>query len=272
MNIIQRPTAAHSTRGVHRPLLFVLHGTAGTAESTYNTFMNPANKASATIVATREGENWQMVPINRTPWTNGNTNSPTSNLVLSMPAGMDINLITLSIEIEEYPGAGGQGDITEPQFWAVIYALKWMQVENKKLYGYTIPLYPDRIQPHSAIDSKGKPACPGPLFPWDRLYSVCASINGMDLDHVEEYITSQQGNEAQRAYVVSARVYELKTRLTDPKWGESAKQKLGYLTGVVEGVDTPDLVAAKVKAQYAAADYAGVLRYEKIMKDKALLP
>lgn len=271
MDIVPKPVASHSTRGVHRPLLFVLHGIDATATSGYNTFVNVNNKKSSTMIVTRKGEKWQLVPIDRTPWTNGTTKNPTSNLVKSMPAGLDINLISLTIEMEEYTGAGGQGDITEDQFWGVIESLKWMQSEVKRIYGYTIPLYPERIQPHSAIDSVGKPNCPGSLFPWDRLYSVCATINGMDLAHAEEYISSQQDNRPMRAYIVATRIDELNTRLKDPKWGDSAKQKLGWLIGTVAGSDTVDKVVATVKDLYGKKDYDGVLQFEKTMKEKGLL-
>lgn len=271
MNIIERPIASYSSRGVHRPLLFVLHGTDGTASSAYNTFVNKSNGKSSTMIVTRKGEIWHLVPINQAPWTNGTTRNPTSNLVKSMPAGLNINLISLTIEMEEYPGAGGTGEITEEQFWGVIYAMKWMQSEVKRLYGFTIPMYPERIQPHSAIDSTGKPSCPGPDFPWGRLYSVCATVNAMDFLHAAEYIDSQQSNLVTRAYNVAVRVADLKTKLGDPKWGISAQQKLGYLVNIAEGADTVDKVVAKVKALYDGKDYTGVIKFEQTMKEKGLL-
>lgn len=271
MNIVSRPIQAHGNRGVHKPLVFVLHGTAATCGSAMNTFSNPANKKSATMIVTRKGEKWHLVPIDRAPYTNGKTQNPLSNLVKSMPAGMNINLISLTIEMEEYEGNGGKGDITEEQFWAVIESIKWMQSEVKRIYNYNIPLYPDRIIGHHQIDSKGKPNCPGPLFPWNRLYSECAKITDMSLDDAEEYIHAQQDNIAIRAYTIAARVDQLAIRVNDPKWGASAVQKLSWLYGIVEGVNDVQTVASTIKTAYAAKDYETVLKYEKTMKDKALI-
>lgn len=271
MNIIQKPIKAYSARGVHRPLVFVLHGTDGTASSAYNTFVNVANQKSSTMIATRTGELWQLVPVEQAPWTNGTTRNPTSNLIKSMPAGMNINLISLTIEMEEYPGCGGEGDITEAQFWSVVYGIKWMQSEVKRIYGYTIPMYPERIIGHYQIDSTGKPSCPGPLFNWSRMYSECAKITAMSLDDAAEYIASQQDNGSLRAYTIAMRVDDLNKKLTDPKWGASAKQKLSFLLNIVSGADTVDKVVTTVKALYTKKDYDGVLQFEKTMKDKGLI-
>jgi hypothetical protein len=188
-----------------------------------------------------------------------------------MPEGLNMNLVSLTIEMEEYEGNGGKGDITEEQFWAVIESLKYMQSEVKRIYNYTIPLYPDRIIGHSQIDSRGKPNCPGPLFPWNRLYSVCATISDMSLDDAEEYIHAQQDDMPARAYAVAFRIDQLYVRTTDPKWAASAIQKLSWLYDIIPGIADAKKLAETVKTAYANKDYDTVLKYEKTIKDRGLL-
>lgn len=272
MNITQRLVDAHGSRGVHKPLLIVLHIIVGTAGSAYNTFKNTSNKKSSTYITSRNGEIWQCVPLSRAPWTNGTIRNPMSTVVRGIGAAVNPNMYSVTIENEGWEGNGVDGDITEEQFWSLVWLIKKIQLDVLKAYGNRIPLNSERVLGHNQIDSIGKAHCPGVRFPFARLYSELAVIDTMDdLAHVEERISAQQDNKSARAYAIVTRINQLSSRLKDPKWGASASDKLGWLMELLPDASTPEDVVKAVLGYYNEKNYDAVIYFEPLMKEKGLL-
>lgn len=272
MNIVQKLVDNHGSRGVHKPLCIVLHISAGTAGSVYNTFKNADNKKSSTYLTTRKGEVWQFVPIKRTPWTNGNIRNPTSTLVRSI-GPLNPNLYSITIENEGYEGNGVDGNLSEDQFLALCGLIKHIQQEVLDTYGHRIPLTPERIIGHNQIDSVGKSFCPGMNFPWTRLYKELIVADSMTLEHYEERIDSlkQPAKTAQRAYAIAIRINDLSTKLEIQKFIQPATDKLMMMIPLVPNAETIQDVVDYVNRLYNAKQYADLVELEPFMKDKGVL-
>jgi hypothetical protein len=91
------------------------------------------------------------------------------------------------------------------------------------------------------------------------------------MEHVEEYISSQQDNPAGRAYAVVARIKQLIDRVKDPKWGSSAVQKINWIIPLQPDCATPEDLEKAVLGYYNAKQFDAVLAFEKTMKEKGLL-
>lgn len=70
---------------------------------------------------------------------------------------------TIGIEHEEYAGDGEPG-LTEVQYQASLWLHRQLTAK------YSMPIDTEHIVGHYRIDSVDRPNCPGPNFPWDRLF------------------------------------------------------------------------------------------------------
>ncbi|ASS66201.1 N-acetylmuramoyl-L-alanine amidase [Paenibacillus sp. RUD330] len=272
MNIIQKPVKSFSSRGGHIPICIVLHITAGSANSAYNEFKNSGNQKSSTFLTTRSGEVWQFIDIQSKPWTNGNIRNPTAPIIRAN-GPLNPNYYSVTIEQEGYGTSGGDGAITEDQFLALCQLIKHIQTEVKRIYGNTIPLTPERVIGHYQIDSMGKSFCPGPAFPWTRLYKELIVADSMTLEHYEERIDSlkQPAKTAQRAYTIAIRINDLSAKLEVQKFIRAATDKLLLLIPIVPNAETIQDVVDYVNRLYNAKQYADLVEMEPLMKNKGLL-
>lgn len=275
----------HSSRGVHKPLIIVNHITAGSFQSVINTFNNLANDVSSTFLNGRDGRIRQFVDLKNRPKTNGFIRNPSSPIVKQI-GPLNPNYYSISIENEGYAGNGIDGDITEAQFYSLCWLHKWIQTEVIRVFNVRIPLNSTQVIGHFQIDSVQKASCPGPKFPWGRLYTELAIADSMDFDHYEERLNNLQGDGAKRstAYAIAERIQDLGNKLDDPKWGNNAATKLSWLypvMDVVTGEQTPRGVVSRVLAIYKTAMGSGqyspegvrkLLLFEPIMREKGLLP
>jgi N-acetyl-anhydromuramyl-L-alanine amidase AmpD len=283
MQITQKPVPKHGSRGSQAPLAIVNHISAGSMESMYNTFtnMNNGRSASSHFGISREGEIVQYVPIERAAWTQGKVDKPSSTLVKQM--GINPNLYCVSIEHEGYidkdtgERLGIDGDITEAQFWASCWLHKWIQSEVQRIYGRKITLNSFYVIGHYQIDSVDKPNCPGPKFPWSRLYSELAIADTMPLDEYEERIMYKLSDASRRvaAYAIAERIQDLGEKLSGP-WASSARYKLLMLEPVLpliayQGDVTPEGIVDRVLDLYAKAR-EGRFQTEAIRKLLAIEP
>ena len=138
-------------------IAIVSHITAGTFPGCLSWMRNPQAKASAHYLVTRQGKIYQMVRDEDTSWHAGAVNKPSWPLY----DGSNPNRYTIGIEHEALPGER----LTEMQYQATL----WLHKQLIARHG--IPIDEGHIIGHYRIDSVNRPNCPGPGFPWQRLFS-----------------------------------------------------------------------------------------------------
>jgi Negative regulator of beta-lactamase expression len=266
-----------------KPIIIVNHISAGTMQSMYNHFSNPANLASSTFGVSRKGEIVQYLPFELKPWTNGRIQQPTAPIIKELMG--DPNRYSVTIEHEGYANHGLDGNLTEEQFLSTCWLHKHIQTEVLNRFGVRIPLNSHQVIGHCHIDSVGKPFCPGRNFPWTRLYSELAIADKMTMDEYSERIDylSRDGSKRSTAYAIAERVKSLGERLTDPVWGAAARAKLNWLIPVLDhvgGEATPEGIVKRVLELYSTAMGSGryspegvrkLLLFEPIMRERGLL-
>lgn len=157
------PNHYNGRRG-RKPIAIVDHITAGAYPGCLSWMQNPQAQASANYLVTRDGRIFQLVKDEDGAWANGAVNKPNWPLY----DGTNPNLYTLSIEHEGYGGSGGDGSLTEIQYQATLWLHKQLVAK------WSISVDKDHIIGHYRIDSVNRPNCPGPKFPWDRLFQGLA--------------------------------------------------------------------------------------------------
>lgn len=138
-------------------IAIVNHITAGAFPGCLSWMRNPQAKASAHYLITRQGKIYQMVRDEDTSWHAGMVNKPNWSLY----DGTNPNRYTIGIEHECLSG----GLLTEAQYKATV------ELHKMLIAKYNIPIDKDHIIGHYRIDSVNRPNCPGPSFPWGRLFS-----------------------------------------------------------------------------------------------------
>jgi N-acetylmuramoyl-L-alanine amidase len=160
-----------SGRDGHVPCVIVDHISAGTMSSMDGWFTSPANEvSSAHFGVSKTGEIHQYVPIERMAWGNGLTLEAIARAtapIIREHAGVNPNKYTVSIEHE-----GTDGELTEAQFAASVWLHRYIRDEVQRIYGQTIRLDEQHVIGHFQVDPVRKPNCPGPKFPWARLYQT----------------------------------------------------------------------------------------------------
>lgn len=140
-----------------KPIAIVNHITAGLMPGCLSWMCNPASKSSAHYLVTRKGEVYQLVENANTAYHAGIVNKPSWTLY----DNTNPNAYTIGIEHEGQPNE----PLTEAQYQATL-ALHRMLIQK-----HGIPVDRDHIIGHYRIDSVNRPNCPGPKFPWDRLFT-----------------------------------------------------------------------------------------------------
>jgi len=161
MEIKQYPSKNFSGRQGSKIVAIVNHITAGKYPGCRDWLCNPAAKASAHYIVTRDGQIIQLVADINSAWHAGGVNK--SNWPLY--DGVNPNRRTIGIEHEGYTGAGAGGDLTEAQYQATLW------LHRQLIAKHNILVDKDHIIGHYRIDSVNRPNCPGPKFPWDRLFN-----------------------------------------------------------------------------------------------------
>jgi len=143
-------------RAGRKPVAIVNHITAGLYPGCLNWMQNPKAQASAHYLVTKAGQIFHLVKDEDTAWHAGAVNKPNWPLY----DGTNPNRYTIGIEHE-----GLSGDaLTEDQYQATL----WLHKHLVAKWGISVDR--DRIIGHYRIDSVNRPNCPGPRFPWDRLF------------------------------------------------------------------------------------------------------
>lgn len=154
-----------SGRGDYKVIALVDHIMDGSLAGTDAWFNSPDNDGvSAHFGIGKSGEIHQYVKITDVARHAGNVREP--SWVLLNPAA-NPNWYTIGIEHEGHPGE----EMPEAQFQASIALHKWLG------YIFGLTFNQDTVIGHYRIDSVQRSNCPGPTFPWDRLFKTLALPN-----------------------------------------------------------------------------------------------
>ncbi|WP_375104658.1 N-acetylmuramoyl-L-alanine amidase [Paenibacillus sp. RS8] len=171
MEIIQKGNkhTNSSSRDGHIPIMIVDHISGGTMTSMDNWFQSPSNEvSSAHFGVSKTGVIHQYVDIQRMAWANGLSAADSRKAPAALvkeKAPVNPNKYSVSIEHE-----GTDGTLTEAQYAASVWLHQWISSEVERLYGKSIMLDSKHVIGHFQVDPIRKPYCPGPKFPWARLY------------------------------------------------------------------------------------------------------
>ena len=166
MNVKWIGSKNYSSRKGYAICAIMNHIMEGTLAGTASHFNKPGVDASAQYGVGKSGEIHQYVKDEHAAWHAGNVRSP--KIALPHPSNVTPNLYTIGIEWE---GRSGE-PITETQYAAGL-ALHRHLLSNVVVA--TLPLR-QRVIGHSQTNSIDRPNCPGPAFPWERLYKDLASF------------------------------------------------------------------------------------------------
>lgn len=157
MEIIWNPTPNYSSgRNGRVPLAIVDHITSGNFPGCLSWLCNTAAQSSAHYLVNQAGDIYQLVKDEDTAWHAGIVNHPNWSLY----DGTNPNRYTIGIEHE-----GFDGTLTELQYQATL----WLHKQIMARWGISADT--DHIIGHYRIDSVNRPNCPGPNFPWQRLFN-----------------------------------------------------------------------------------------------------
>ncbi len=137
-------------------IAIVDHITAGLMPGCLVWMKNPRAKVSTHYLVTKDGRILQLVKDEDTAWAVGVVNKPSWSLY----DGTNPNRYTISIEHEGLSG----DESTEEQYQATLW------LHRKLIARWGLPVDDDHIIGHYRIDSVDRRNCPGPGFPWKRLF------------------------------------------------------------------------------------------------------
>ncbi|WP_213997200.1 MULTISPECIES: N-acetylmuramoyl-L-alanine amidase [Tepidanaerobacter] len=176
-------------------IAIVNHITAGDYPGCLSWMQNPKAQASAHYLITKAGKILQLVKESDTAWHAGAVNKPNWKYY----DGTNPNYYTIGIEHEGFPETG----ITEAQYQATL----WLQ--KQIIQRYDIPIDSDHIIGHYRIDSVNRPNCPGPKFPWTRLFNDLRGDDNLDKVTLKDVIITKTkfGNEELSGYIIGGKTY-----------------------------------------------------------------
>ncbi len=176
-------------------IAIVNHITAGAYPGCLTWMQNPKSKASAHYLITKDGKVLQLVKEGDTAWHAGEVKKPKWKLY----DGTNPNRYTIGIEHEGFPETG----ITEAQYQATL----WLQ--KQLVAKYNIPVDEEHIIGHYRIDSVNRPNCPGPKFPWDRLFKDLKGGDSLDKITLKDVILTKTkfGDEELSGYIIYGKTY-----------------------------------------------------------------
>lgn len=191
MQIIQKPSPNFMPgRKGKKIIAIVNHITAGLMPGTLSWMCNPAAKASAQYLVTRKGEIYQLVRDEDTAYHAGEVKRHNWSLY----DGTNPNYYTIGIEHEGYPTEL----LTELQYQTTLW------LHRKLIVKWGIPVDRDHIIGHYRIDSVNRPNCPGPQFPWDRLFNDLKGEEDMKVEmEIPEVKVDLKGKAVDKAVILT---------------------------------------------------------------------
>lgn len=263
MQIVQQLSPNHSSRQGNVPDMIVDHIAEGTYEGTISWLCNSKSGVSAHFVVSKEGDITQLVPLDKTAWANGTSNTAGSSCLnskaknyLVKERAKNANLYTISIEHEGYYKTG-KGALTAKQLTASIWLHKYIISEVKRMYGIEIPVDRNHIVPHSDISPISKPHCPGECFQFDDIITTIkygnnssTKINEISLIDEPLYYSSTSRECASRIsgtyYLYDDQEFNGRIRITS-NINDIGKQPANrHVTGYIKAPTIPHYAGMKV--------------------------
>lgn len=179
----------YSSRNGHVPFVICDHISSSTMSSMDSWFTSSGNTvSSAHFGVSKAGEIHQYVDIKNMAWGNGTSiaNYPDASILAQVAKdnyGTNVNLFSVSIEHE-----GTDGTLTEEQFQASVWLHNYIRDQIVEIYGANAHFELDNyhVVGHFQL-SKLKPTCPGPNFPWERLYAALnSSVQSVQTEEEED--------------------------------------------------------------------------------------
>ncbi|MDF2652500.1 MAG: hypothetical protein K0Q73_8305 [Paenibacillus sp.] len=245
-------------RGDWVPFVIVNHISAGTMGSMDNWFQSPNNKvSSAHFGVARDGRIHQYVKMERMAWANG-LNIANNLRRASAPVVYDLkvnpNLYSVSIEHEGY-----DGELTKEQYQASLWLHRYIQQYIFEHWGKQFPLDEYHVIGHFQIDKVNKPNCPGPKFPWVRLYEDLKQQQEEDDEMLKEQVEELKGQVQtlmNTADVHIKKINALEAQLADQEAPEWFTKEFGTkaLDGVVDTPQGPNVFWRLVTVVYRLAN------------------
>lgn len=217
MNIVfkKSPNFTSGRRG-YKPELIVCHITEGSYAGSVSWLCNKDSESSAHYVVSRKGEITQLVDLSNYAWCNGTSTTKskgnyygksTNSIVKAKKT--NANYYSVSIELEG-TSVTTAGTLTNAQYDALVWLIKHIQSEVKRIYGHTIPFDRTHIIGHNEVAPVTKPYCPGVNFPWAALMAslnpkttaVTASKDGLRVDTTPMAITKDGKTTKREVYRV----------------------------------------------------------------------
>ncbi|GIP38623.1 hypothetical protein J31TS4_19030 [Paenibacillus sp. J31TS4] len=238
-----------SSRGGMVPCAIVDHISAGSMGSMDNWFTDPSNTvSSAHFGVSKTGAIHQYVPIDRMAWANGLTAAqiPNAPAQIVRDMGVNPNLYSVSIEHE-----GTDGALTEAQFTASVQLHAYIRDFILDKWGRRFPLDKYHVIGHCHINPVGKPNCPGPKFPWDRLYQALSEVdNEMELLAEIEKLRNNQKVILDTLDVHIQHIYDLQTELRAIKNKESMPAIPEWAAAAVDAAKCKGLIDTPAGGSY----------------------
>lgn len=222
-----------SDRRGYVPFVIVDHISVGSMSSMDSWFTSPNNNvSSAHFGVSKDGRIHQYVRLERMAWAQGLTQDEIDNAKAQVVRDMGVNPNYYAVSIEH---EGYNGSLTEEQFQASVWLHRYIREEIYKRWNRFFPLDRYHVIGHYQVNPVEKPFCPGPNFPWDRLYTVLKEGD----DQMFEELRSQIDALRQQNESLTQRVQQLESlhNLTEiPTWAQEAVN-----AAVAAGlVDTPE--------------------------------
>lgn len=155
------PRGAHGRAG-RVPIAIVYHVAEGSLAALDKYLQDPKSAVSYHYGIGKRGEKHQYVDEADAAWHAGIVNKPSWPLL----EPWNPNLYTVGIALEGHAGE----PVTEAAYQALL------DVSRHVLARFSIEPSPETLIGHCRIDSVNRANCPGPTFPWPRLFADLASL------------------------------------------------------------------------------------------------
>lgn len=156
------PQGEHGRSG-QKVEAIVIHISEGSLASMRSWFGQPASSASSTYGIGKAGQRERYVKEDDSPWTNGDVKKADLSipwLARAIEQGVNPNELTETIE--------GEGFYTEPVPEAKYQAI--LATVRERLAARGLTASKTTVIGHFQINGIDRANCPGPNFPWARLY------------------------------------------------------------------------------------------------------
>ncbi len=208
-----------SSREGYVPFIIVNHISVGSMSSMDAWFTDPSNDvSSAHFGVSKEGKIHQYVKIERMAWDQGipKQRIHVSKAQVVRDMGVNPNLYAVSIEHE-----GMRGNLTEAQFRASVKLHHYIRDYVADHYNTFFSLDRYHVIGHSDVNPVGKPYCPGPQFPWDRLYDTLREGDEAKMEELRKQIADLESQNASLSDRISKLEQNMRMQAI-PSWAQDA--------------------------------------------------